>query len=312
MPLTKYKQPGKFGEVLDNIHTYGSLGKASRASAVDPWTLARWRRMSEAGDQDFQDVEYRGVIQPFHLHVEDAIENSVDEIESNFRATARDGYWRPVIWHGDYCFEPDEAAEAMSETEFQDAVELGLAWPDKKRRVKNEETGRWERVKITEWIAPSVDAQVKVLSSWSDRYADKRSLKLDMNVNQTLGVTVIGSRPSVAPPLPALETIPPEIAKPNETTSEAIYSEITNERSLDETRTDLAEQALVEQPVGTENLLDMEQRDILQRMRSHNPLARELAQKAEDNLKRRIAAGDPDVDPRRTGRGPTPTGFKVV
>jgi hypothetical protein len=152
-----------FVRVLDAILTYGSLTKAAKVADVDPWTVARWRKASEDGDEKFQEVDYRGVIQSFEAHVQDAIEQSIDEIESNFRGSARDGYYRPIIWHGEYQYEPDEEAEGMSGDEFKDAVELGLCWPDKKRRVKNEKTGAWERVKMMEHIVPSTEAQTIVV-----------------------------------------------------------------------------------------------------------------------------------------------------
>jgi hypothetical protein len=192
MPSIKYGQEN-FTLVLDNVLKWCSIEKAAAASNIDSWTIGRWRIRSENGDEPFQEVEYRGLIQPFHIHFEVCILNSTDEIESNFRANARDGYFRPIIWHGEYQYEPDEAAEGMSTKEFADALDLGLAWPDKKRRTFNEATGQWERVKMMEWIAPSVDAQMKILSSWSDKYADKRSLRIDGNINQTYGVTVMGT-----------------------------------------------------------------------------------------------------------------------
>src|SRR6476620_7453305 len=108
--MAKFKDASKLVEILDAALMYGSLTKVTRAAAIDDWTLARWRRWSEEGRAEFQEVDYRGLIQPFHVHLEDCIEQSVDEIESNLRATARDGETRAIIWHGAYCYEPDEHA----------------------------------------------------------------------------------------------------------------------------------------------------------------------------------------------------------
>lgn len=255
MPAKKYTQQGKLVEVLDNVLTYGSIGKAATASEVDPWTIGRWRRMSEEGHSDFQAIDYRGLTQPFHSHFEDCIEHSIDEIESNFRASARDGYWRPLIWHGDYCYERDDEVIAMDQ-ETRDM--LGIT--DEFKWILDPTTGKKVRKKIMIWEPPSIDAQVKVLSSWSDRYADKRNLKVDMNVERSLGVTVVREGLGLPPPRAQLEVI--ESVAENvteESASEAVYSEIT------------PEDVLSSETCNTQNTLSQDHRDILTRLHSRRP-----------------------------------------
>jgi hypothetical protein len=289
--------PDTFTNVLDGICTYASLGKAAAHAGVDSWTVGRWRKRSEDGDEGFQEVEYRGIIQPFHRHVEDCIEHSIDEVESNVRASARDGVKRPVVYRGEYAFEPDEFAESLNEKDLADMVELGVCWADKKKRVYNEATETWERVKILEWIQPSVDLQIKVLSSWSERYADKRSLKVDMDVRQSLGVTVIKNA-SLAPPPMQLEIINEPIADAiNEATSEAIYSEIDEQPEQPEPveppppvapSPPVASPppvAPAEQP-SPETVLDAERAAIAERMRSPSPIVRHFAEKAYEAMNR--------------------------
>jgi hypothetical protein len=264
-----------FVRVLDAILTYGSLTKASAAAEIDPWTLARWRKASEDGDEAYQEVDYRGVIQPFHAHVEDTIEQSIDEIESNFRSNARDGYYRPILWHGDYQYEDDEYAMTLSEKGFQDELDLGLVWPDKKRRVRNA-NGEWERVKILEWIPPSTEAQTIVLRSWSERYADKRSLTVNgrLDVNQNLGVTVVGV-PRIAPPPQQLQVIPPEVA---DVVNEEVTDAVSDEAEPDEEPMPTAPEQLP--PPDPNSPLTPEQQAILARARSGNKLAADLAARA--------------------------------
>lgn len=301
--MVKYNEEGKLVTVLDNIMRFGSLNKASDASGINAWTLSRWRRKSEDGDEQFQEVDYQGLVQPFHMHVEDAIEQSIDEIESILRTSARDGHMKPTINKGQYSYEDDEYAMSMTEQEFNDALDLGLVWPDKKKRVLDPATGMWERVKVMEWSPPSVEAQALVLRSWSDRYADRRSLNINgnMNMNFVPGVTVMGGPARVEPPPKQLEVF--EAITVADTAPLGEPEPVT-----DAEYADIAEpEQPVEQPDGP-STLDAEQQRIMERLRSRNPLARELAEKAEENLKRRIAAGDPDVDPRRTGRGSTPDG----
>jgi hypothetical protein len=283
----KYKRDGMFAEILDNILTFGSLGKASAASNVDPWTISRWRRLSEDGHGDFQAVDYRGVIQPFHLHVEDAIEGSIDEIESNFRASARDGYYVPALWHGEFCYERDDEVVAMDQ-----ATRDMLGITDDFKWVTNPSTGCKQRQKIMVWIPPSVDAQVKVLSSWSERYSDKRSLKVDMNVT-TLGVTVLRDGPPyqvAAAPTVQLEIIEPQPATVPDAPREiaAVDVEISDQCSFHQV-------GLPVHDLAAGSSLSQEQREILKRLRSQSPLVQDLAKKAEANLSRRMAtnAGAP-------------------
>jgi hypothetical protein len=263
-----------FVRVLDAILQYGSLTKAANAAGVDRWTISRWRKASEEGAEPYQEIDYRGVIQSFEAHVQDTIEQSIDEIESNLRGSARDGYFCPCVWRGEYQHEADEYAESLSLEQFEIECELGLCWPDKKRRVLNETTAVWARVKIMEWIPPSVDAQTIVLRSWSDRYADKRSLQVSgrLDVNQTLGVTVMGT-PRVAPPPQQLQIISPEVADAvNENVTDAVFDEPDDEPTPVEPTP-----GFTPDPASP---LSAEQQAILARARSGNRLAADLAERA--------------------------------
>ena len=269
MPVIKYGED-RFTKVLDTLLMYGSLTKASAAAGIASYTLARWRRASEDGAEEFQDVEYRGLIKPLHEHVEDTIEQSIDEIESNLRGSARDGYYRPIIWHGEYCYEPDEVAAAMSDAEFADAVELGICWPDKLKRVRDA-NGKWVRVRMMEHIMPTTEAQALVLRSWSDRYADKRTLNVNgrFEVNQSLGVTVMGT-PKLAPPPQQLQVVSPPIADAiNESATDAVFAEI--EQPEDDAMTELAPDQPFEPDPNSP--LSAEDQAILARARSNTRTA---------------------------------------
>jgi hypothetical protein len=291
-----------FIRVLDALLMYGSLTKASKASGIDPLTLSRWRKASEDGDEAYLDVDYRGLIQPFHAHVEDTIEQSIDEIESNFRGSARDGLYRPIIWHGEYCYEPDEAAATMSDEEFADAVDLGIVWPDKLKRVRDEH-GEWTRVKMMEWLPPTTEAQTIVLRSWSERYADRRSInfKGSLDVNQTLGVTVMGT-PRVAPPPQQLQVITPQVADViNDNATDAVYADI------DDDETELEDEPMSEiipepfEPDPASPLSPVEQ-NILARARSQNKLEADLAARLLNRPKSKPATARP-APPPPTYRG---------
>jgi hypothetical protein len=320
MPVIKRDQE-TFVAVLDAIMTLGSLTKACKAANIDPVTLSRWRRASEDGDDKFQEVDYRGLVQPLHSHVEDTIEQSVDEIESNFRASTRDGIWRAVLFQGQYQYEDDEHALSLSEKAFQDELELGLVWADKKRRVRNEVTGEWERVKVREWLPPSTEAQTIILRSWSDRYADKRSINFNgrLDVSQSVGVTVMPRTPM--PPPPQLQIITPQLSdQVNEAVTDATFEDILGPEP--EPAPEIEEdEPMPEQPEPPRepSPLTEEQRAILARARSGNSLAADLAAQAINRPAPKPAPARPFVPPPSSYDGDmpddvprSPRGVKVV
>jgi hypothetical protein len=319
MPASK-KTDDTFTLLLDGLIMFGTQSKATKHAGISDMTLYRYRLASENGEE-FQEIEYKGLVQPLHLHIEDCIEMSVDEVESGLRANAIHGERRPYIFKGEYSYEDDEYAMSLTEKEFADALYLGLVWPDKKLRRKNEATGVWERIKIMEVIPPSVDARMAVLRAWSDRYADKRQLKFEgrLDVNQNVGVTVLGT-PRLTPPAQQLEVITPEIAdQVNEEISDAVF----NEAEEDEPMPDLSPEKPFE--IDINSPLDPEQQRIMARARSGNKLAHDLAARALNRpAPKAPAAPQPVRLPPRTGlldngeqddtvpRNPPPGAFKVV
>jgi hypothetical protein len=301
----KFTEDGKLVEVLDSIIRFGSLTKACEASGIAGMTLSRWRNWSEDGKSEFQQIEYRGEVRPFHIHVEDCIMQSVDEVESITRAAARDGFTRPTINKGEYRYEDCEYSCSLTSKEFECQLKLDdetremcgypRIWEDKKKRVFNEETGIWERVKVMEWIPPSLDAQALVLRSWSDRYADKRSLNINgrLDINQSLGVTVIGK--PLLPPPPHVEVITPQIAEAiNEAATDAVYDEIDNDdgpledEQMSEQDPEQAADKAIPARVGSQapSSLSPEQHAILERLKSPNPSVRKLAEAANAAMNR--------------------------
>jgi hypothetical protein len=298
------------------MHTTGR--RAEKVTGIHRNTARNWANLSEQGHPDLQEVEYGGLIKPFHEHLLDCIDESIEDLDAEFRHTSLHGQWVPQIWHGNFCFEDHEAAMAMSEKEFQDACDLGLAWPDKKRRVRNEETGEWERVKIMQFIPPSVDAVTKVLSSYApETYGDKRSIK--MEVNASLGVTVVPpfgvpKRPQEVEVLrdavtDAIAQIPVETALVEIDDEVEQYQIAPNDdepEPVEQPEPDCGLSIEVEEPepepepvYPAPSPLTPEQQAILARARSGNGLAADLAQHA---LKKLVQ--QPNAAPAATPRPP--------
>lgn len=177
MPKIKRDQ---IGAVLDALHEDPSQRRAAKINGLHYATIRRWRIAAEEGHPEFQEIEYGGVIQRFDQHLLDALDCSVEHIESELRSSSLLGKWVPVFHHGAQCWKEDERLVAMDP-----ALREMLGYTDLYER---DEQGN--RVPLLQFVPASIDGIIKVLSSYSETYADKRHIKMDMNAN--LGVTVIG------------------------------------------------------------------------------------------------------------------------
>ena len=174
----------------------------------------------------------------------------------------------------------------MSDAELQDAVDLGLEWPDRLKRVKNEATGQWERVRMMEHIMPTTEAQLAILRSWSDRYADRRSLSISgkLDVATTLGVTVMGDKMRLPAPPQALQVIPPATVDAfNAEVSDAVFADIEEDEEMPE----LTAEPFEPDPSSP---LTVEQQQVMARARSSNRLAADLATRAMNRKLRDVEA----------------------
>jgi hypothetical protein len=205
---------------LDELVMKQSAVRACKAVGISRMTPRRWEENSEAGHPDFQEIEWGGTIKPFHQHVFDAIDISIDDSDGEIRHAGIHGYYTDQIADGNYCYMDCEYAMSLNQKEFEDQLAMTedtremcgfpRIWHDRKKRVFDEASGEWQRVRVQRWEPPRIDALSKVLMSYSDRYADKR--QIDLRMQGSLGVTVID--PFAKKTLPVAEFVQsvPEIA----------------------------------------------------------------------------------------------------
>jgi hypothetical protein len=272
--MSKYDKPEIQSLLLDLFAMHGTDTAVARLSGVGRVTLWRMDTMSLEGKESLQEVDWGGVIRPWHMHKIDALDLHITDVQQRMTHDAGHGQWVPVVHSGEMKWRDDEYAMSLSPKEFEDAVELGSCWHDKKLRVQNPKTGVWERVQIETYIPPTLDAQSKVLASFApETFGDKR--RIDLNVSGGLGVSIIGK--AIQPPQHLLDitSAVPAITDQADEAEDIEYDEIEQ-----------PPEAVMSEPFTPDpnSPLTEEQQRILARSRSPSPLAADLAARASQKM----------------------------
>jgi hypothetical protein len=326
----KFNDPEIQSRVLDLYAMHALDTTVARLSGVSRTTLWRMSKASEEGAPELQECDWGGIIKAYHEHKLDALDQHIEDVCQRMTHDAGHGQFVPVVHGGFAKFREDEYAMSLTTAQFKEQLAMDdemrdlcgypRVWEDRMLRVQNPKTGIFERVPLEQYIPPTLEAQNKVLGAFApDVFGDRR--KIDLQVSGGLGVSVglpFGSKPPIE--VGYVQPLIPEIEynDPGPTGSEPVPAEpeIVPD-DLDEDDGDEASPAGVSSvvqaaPVSPDDTFDPEQRALLGRLRAvPSPLEAQKAD-AEKALRKRIAAGDPDVDPRRVGYGPQPHGFKVV
>jgi hypothetical protein len=143
-------------DLLDNLLTC-SMAEASRRVGIDPRTPWRWLVQSRLGKAELQEVEFCGVIAPFHVHYSQNVPAlTAQQIQQTALERARDGVLTDVFFQGVRMF------ERVLKPEYADTPEdeLWLIGPDWEKVC-------YERVATKQWLKPSDALVLKMLESWN-------------------------------------------------------------------------------------------------------------------------------------------------
>jgi hypothetical protein len=317
----KSNKPEVQSLVLDAFATYKISTRVAEITGVSRTLLWRMAKMSEEGHPDFQNVDWGGEEKPYHEHLLDALDMAVEDIQQRVTRDAAEGYYVDEVQGGCYHFVEDEYAVSLTEAEFKNQLAMDdetremcgfpRIWHDKMLREYDVRSRVWARVRVKKYIAPTVEAQAKVLAAFAPEvFGDKR--RIDLNVSGGLGVSVIGT--AMKPPQQVIDV----------TTVEAITDQSADEIEYNDTEYQPPEAPMVETPFTADpsSPLTPEQQRILQRARSANPLAQELAARAAAKMAEGNApvAPKPIQPPPSTYRGDdmaddvprSPRGMKVI
>lgn len=283
--MSKFNDPEMQSTLLDLFVMFGTDAEVARRSDIGRTTIWRMDTISEAGD-DLQEVAWNGTVKAWHEHKLDALDMHISDVQQELTISSSRGRTIPMVHSGEYKFEDCEFAMSLTAKEFKEHLEmpedvrelLGVprVWEDRKKRVYNPKSGIWERVRATQFIPPTLDAQAKVLSAFApDVFGDRR--KIDLNVTGGLGVSVVGQ--SRQPPQMVTD-LGPSIPALTDQTQDADVIEYNDSEYHP------PEAATMSEPFTPDpnSPLTEEQQRILARARSGNGLAADLAAHASQKL----------------------------
>jgi hypothetical protein len=194
-------------EYLPTLSRLVSYTQTARALGLGEAIVYVWLRESKAAaklgdDKSVYFFEYQGEgPRYFHQWVKLVHRASIEDIEANARARARDGYWRPCRFQGKTVWRDDPKIAG-----YDDKTLDMLGYPDRLLRINGELQPEME------WIPAGTDLVIAVLQSNSETY--RRRSSIDMNVNQRVsgGLMVVGGpRPPALPMVQVIEQAEPAL-----------------------------------------------------------------------------------------------------
>ena len=152
--MTHYE---KIPALLDNLLS-ASMAESARRCGVSPSLPWKWLVQSKLGKPELQEIEFCGVIAPFHVHYAQNVPAlTAMQIQQTALERARDGVLTDVFFQGVRMFEEVLRPEYEGRTDDDLMFEIG---PDYRAVC-------YERVPTKQWLKPSDALVVKMLESWN-------------------------------------------------------------------------------------------------------------------------------------------------
>lgn len=304
--MTK-KSTERFIAFLDVLQGTCSYADTSRALGQHPATIWRWLAASKKDAAlPEQPSEYKFAygegdeIKYLHQHVRDAVNMSIEEIESAARGRARSGHYTKSMFQGKTVYQtnPD-----YDDSELRELLGITDPWL---RDING------DRVPELVWHAPSTDLVQMILQAHSKKYRRQSQVNVDVNNRLSGGVMLLngGNAPQAktvthAVPLPMVEILesaePEPVARASEPDAEDVDAaeELAAVAPVQPTPAPMPPSTGPNPAIRRGGLSDLE-RDLLAR-----------AQMKPDDPKRAAPVGvnlnnRDDYDSKRTGAGIVP------
>ena len=147
----------KIPELLDNLLS-ASMAESARRVGISPSLPWKWLVQSRLGKPELQEIEFCGVIAPFHVHYGTNVPAlTAQQIQQTALERARDGVMTDVFFQGVRMFEDVLRPEFEGKTDDDLMFEVG----------PNYKTICYERVPTKQWLKPSDALVVKMLEAWN-------------------------------------------------------------------------------------------------------------------------------------------------
>ena len=149
-------------ELLDALVATPDIKEAAGKVGIDERTVHRWTVQSRNGKAELQEVEFCGVVAPFHIHRENARRLVAEAMEQAFLDRCRNGYYVGSYYKGEPVWQEDEKIVAyFGAREFNvDECEVQFGQSDKFLRVDG------KRVQVMQHMKPSEQAVQAALQHW--------------------------------------------------------------------------------------------------------------------------------------------------
>lgn len=182
------KSTDRFIAYLDILHGTVSYGETSRLLGQAESTIYRWIAQSKKdAEQPERPSEFSfaygegNEIKYLHQHIKDAINMSIEEIESAARGRARHGVWTVSKFQGRTVWRVDPELEAMDPE-----VRAILGYKDCLLRDEN-----GQPVPELNWTPPSTDLTLALLSAYSRRFRRTSQVNVDVRNQVSGGVMLL-------------------------------------------------------------------------------------------------------------------------
>ena len=164
----------KIPALLDALVVSPSIAEAPHRCQMTGDTVYNYLLRSRAGDQQFQKIEWFGIVAPFHVHFANTKVLAAQAIEQAALDRALNGCWVPSYYQGAPVWEE-------LDTDITDPDILFLMY-GQRDRLKRDEHGN--RVQVKQWLKPSEQLAIKMLESWHKRYRPHQ--QVDVNYGGVL------------------------------------------------------------------------------------------------------------------------------
>jgi len=147
----------KIPELLDNLLAC-SMAEAARRVGISPSLPWKWLVQSRLGKPELQEIEFCGVLAPFHVHYSQNIPAlTAHQIQQTALERARDGVMVDVFFQGQRMFERVLKPEFEGQSDDELSLIVGPDW----------ERECYETRPTKQWLKPSDALVIKMLESWN-------------------------------------------------------------------------------------------------------------------------------------------------
>lgn len=147
----------KISVLLDCLITC-SVAEAARRVGMSERSVWRYLVRSKMGDPKLQEIEFCGVVAPFHVQLSNARALAAEQIQQNAIERARDGVLVDVFFQGQRMYER-VLKEQYKDFTDRDFYDLNIS-----------EDERYELIATKQRLKPSDALTIKMLESWSKKY----------------------------------------------------------------------------------------------------------------------------------------------